>query len=52
MAELTASGARSVPVSTGRSQLILMLESHGTTPVLPITEEDLKSLPAPDEVWG
>ena len=33
-------------------QLILMLESHGTTPVRPITEEDLKGLPVPDEVWG
>ena len=33
-------------------QLVLMLESHGVTPVRPLTEDDLKGLPVPEEVWG
>ena len=33
-------------------QLILMLESTGVTPDRPLTTEDLRGLPVPDEVWG
>lgn len=33
-------------------QLILMLESGGTKADRPLTAEDLRGLPVPDEVWG
>ncbi len=33
-------------------QLILMLESGGTPADRPLTAEDLRGLPVPDEVWG
>ena len=33
-------------------QLALMLETGGTTPDRPLTAEDLRGLPVPDEVWG
>lgn len=33
-------------------QLILMLESGGTQADRPLTAEDLRGLPVPDEVWG
>lgn len=33
-------------------QLILMLESGGTKADKPLTAEDLRGLPVPDEVWG
>lgn len=32
-------------------QLMLMLESHGTSPDGPLTADDLAGLPVPDEVW-
>ena len=32
-------------------QVMLMLESHGTAPNLPLTADDLAGLPVPDEVW-
>ena len=32
-------------------QIMLMLESHGTVPGLPLTADDLAGLPVPDEVW-
>jgi glutaredoxin len=32
-------------------QVMLMLESHGTTPDCPLTADDLAGLPVPDEVW-
>jgi glutaredoxin len=33
-------------------QLMLMLESIGIQPDRPLTAEDLRGLPVPDEVWG
>ncbi|WP_038205071.1 glutaredoxin domain-containing protein [Xenophilus azovorans] len=33
-------------------QLALMLESGGTAPDRPLTAEDLRGLPVPEEVWG
>jgi glutaredoxin len=33
-------------------QLMLMLESIGIAPDRPLTAEDLRGLPVPDEVWG
>lgn len=33
-------------------QLALMLEDGGTPPDRPLTAEDLRGLPVPDEVWG
>jgi glutaredoxin len=33
-------------------QLILMLESGGTTADRPLTADDLRGLPVPEEVWG
>jgi glutaredoxin len=33
-------------------QLMLMLESAGVQPQAPLTAEDLRGLPLPDEVWG
>lgn len=32
-------------------QVLLMLESHGTSPDRPLTAGDLSGLPVPDEVW-
>lgn len=32
-------------------QLVLMLEEYGVTPDAPLTAEDLKGLPVPDNVW-
>lgn len=33
-------------------QLALMLETGGTAPDRPLTADDLRGLPVPDEVWG
>jgi len=33
-------------------QLMLMLESSGMAPDCPLTGDDLRGLPVPDEVWG
>jgi len=33
-------------------QLMLMLESSGMAPDRPLTGDDLRGLPVPDEVWG
>jgi hypothetical protein len=32
-------------------QMNLMLETYGITPDRPLSAEDLKGLPVPDEVW-